>query len=701
MSSVVGADFAEDQHHQQQKQPQQQQQQQQQQENSRTTGSNIANEIPITATPETNVTNTINNNSNNNLPQQQQSSTTHLQSQQLQLANATSGGAESNPKNDSETSINGNQMMHIQSNDQAHNTPTNDSKNELKSSVSNCTQQQPPRSDQDPHQQQHSSNATQIKIENVTEYNKSTRELQPSPTNVQQPQATTPTANVTNDLPMTPDITVARSDMPQPPTQPQATPSQSTQQQQAQQQQPPQPQSNGYTHPLLNSRHLCLICGDKASGKHYGVYSCEGCKGFFKRTVRKNLTFTCREDRNCLIDKRQRNRCQYCRYQKCLARGMKREAVQEERQRTRDSEDNEVESTSNSHMDSHLDRLVNQNIVGSVGMASHSSTGGPVGIGAFSGLNNRIVGPAGSGPTIGATATANNNNNSNILPSPASGYPVGMNNGGLQHVNHSDDNDDPTSMRHNHPHHQPHPHNIHHNPYQHLHNNSSTLRMDDLGSNTLFTHQTPFSKLLEQAARNQISSLINWATSIKEFRQLIDSDRRQLLKSTWNELILIDIAFRSMSLSDRQIVGLNIWSDVIISEYTAVEAGISNMFDRIQEEIVVRLKKMCVDQRELSLLKMIILFNPEAQGLKTSRPIEETRIKAYEELENYCNQRYFELTPFSHNRYGKLLIRLSSLRTIGLKCNDNRKRRLIFLPFEREQDIDEHVRSLMYRAEVS
>jgi len=87
------------------------------------------------------------------------------------------------------------------------------------------------------------------------------------------------------------------------------------------------------SHPLANAKHMCVICGDRASGKHYGVYSCEGCKGFFKRTVRKELTYACRENRNCLIDKRQRNRCQFCRYNKCIAIGMKREAVQEERQR--------------------------------------------------------------------------------------------------------------------------------------------------------------------------------------------------------------------------------------------------------------------------------------------------------------------------------------------------------------------------------
>ncbi|XP_063154630.1 retinoic acid receptor RXR-gamma [Candoia aspera] len=103
-----------------------------------------------------------------------------------------------------------------------------------------------------------------------------------------------------------------------------------------------------YVSPSAGSlaKHVCAICGDRSSGKHYGVYSCEGCKGFFKRTVRKDLVYTCRDNKDCLIDKRQRNRCQYCRYQKCLATGMKREAVQEERQRSRERSENEVESTS-------------------------------------------------------------------------------------------------------------------------------------------------------------------------------------------------------------------------------------------------------------------------------------------------------------------------------------------------------------------
>ena len=75
----------------------------------------------------------------------------------------------------------------------------------------------------------------------------------------------------------------------------------------------------------------CAICGDKGSGYHYSVYSCEGCKGFFKRTVQKALAYKCREYQNCVINKQTRNQCQFCRFQKCLLVGMKREAVREDR----------------------------------------------------------------------------------------------------------------------------------------------------------------------------------------------------------------------------------------------------------------------------------------------------------------------------------------------------------------------------------
>lgn len=66
----------------------------------------------------------------------------------------------------------------------------------------------------------------------------------------------------------------------------------------------------------------CQVCGDRATGKHYGVIACEGCKGFFKRSVRKKLIYTCRAKGSCVIDKLQRNRCQRCRLEKCFKAGM-------------------------------------------------------------------------------------------------------------------------------------------------------------------------------------------------------------------------------------------------------------------------------------------------------------------------------------------------------------------------------------------
>ncbi|XP_056122532.1 peroxisome proliferator-activated receptor gamma isoform X2 [Rhinichthys klamathensis goyatoka] len=70
----------------------------------------------------------------------------------------------------------------------------------------------------------------------------------------------------------------------------------------------------------------CRVCGDKASGFHYGVHACEGCKGFFRRTIRLKLVYDhC--DLHCRIHKKSRNKCQYCRFQKCLMVGMSHNAI--------------------------------------------------------------------------------------------------------------------------------------------------------------------------------------------------------------------------------------------------------------------------------------------------------------------------------------------------------------------------------------
>ncbi|XP_052844611.1 LOW QUALITY PROTEIN: nuclear hormone receptor FTZ-F1 [Drosophila gunungcola] len=93
----------------------------------------------------------------------------------------------------------------------------------------------------------------------------------------------------------------------------------------------------GHGGEVIDFKHLfeelCPVCGDKVSGYHYGLLTCESCKGFFKRTVQNKKVYTCVAERSCHIDKTQRKRCPYCRFQKCLEVGMKLEAVRADRMR--------------------------------------------------------------------------------------------------------------------------------------------------------------------------------------------------------------------------------------------------------------------------------------------------------------------------------------------------------------------------------
>ncbi|XP_076464316.1 uncharacterized protein LOC143296332 [Babylonia areolata] len=76
---------------------------------------------------------------------------------------------------------------------------------------------------------------------------------------------------------------------------------------------------------------LCQVCNDNASGFHYGVWSCEGCKAFFKRSIQGPVDYMCPATNNCTIDKHRRKSCQACRLRKCYEVGMNKGSQRKDR----------------------------------------------------------------------------------------------------------------------------------------------------------------------------------------------------------------------------------------------------------------------------------------------------------------------------------------------------------------------------------
>ncbi|KAI6214211.1 hypothetical protein M3Y94_00241200 [Aphelenchoides besseyi] len=76
----------------------------------------------------------------------------------------------------------------------------------------------------------------------------------------------------------------------------------------------------------------CAVCNDSPAKLHYGVLACFGCKGFFRRAVKEGRNkYICRYDKQCKVDKYERNSCRWCRFRKCLLVGMNPDSVRPDR----------------------------------------------------------------------------------------------------------------------------------------------------------------------------------------------------------------------------------------------------------------------------------------------------------------------------------------------------------------------------------
>lgn len=328
--------------------------------------------------------------------------------------------------------------------------------------------------------------------------------------------------------------------------------------------------TNGSSTPESKQQQIeCVVCGDKSSGKHYGQFTCEGCKSFFKRSVRRNLNYTCRGSRNCPIDQHHRNQCQYCRLKKCLKSGMRREAVQRGR----------IPPTQHP-------------FPGQMGYENGFPLNGHTYLSSFISMLLRAE------------------------PYPTSRYGQCMQTNNIMGIEN----------------------------------------------------------ICELAAR-LLFSAVEWARNIPFFPDLQVTDQVALLRLSWSELFVLNAAQCSMPL---HVAPLLAAAGLHASPMAADRVVAFMDHIRIFQEQVEKLKALHVDSAEYSCLKAIVLFSsdrkPEpvpsqrhsmngynACGLNDMNHVESIQEKSQCALEEYVRSQY----PNQPTRFGKLLLRLPSLRTVS------------------------------------
>uniref|UniRef100_A0A672H5Y1 Nuclear receptor subfamily 2, group C, member 1 n=1 Tax=Salarias fasciatus TaxID=181472 RepID=A0A672H5Y1_SALFA len=448
----------------------------------------------------------------------------------------------------------------------------------------------------------------------------------------------------------------------------------------------------------------CVVCGDKASGRHYGAVSCEGCKGFFKRSIRKNLVYTCRGSGECAINKLHRNRCQYCRLQRCIALGMKQDSVQCERKpvevNAREKSVNCAASTEKIYIRKNLCSP----LAATPTFVSDKETARSTSLlessmllniqQPFSKLENTILIPASpdkddpsqgdlgtlanvvtslahlnktrelsdsSNDLMGAETMSNGDNSmTDIQGDEQTATDITRAFDSLAKVLHPGDGSAADSLE----------------ATMQLMSGDQSGPVVELEGSLLSDSHIPFKLMMplpvpeylnvnyicESASRLLFLSM-HWARSIPAFQTLGGQDNDiNLMKACWNELFALGLAQCSNIMNVGTILSAiighlqtNLQEDKLSPDRVKV---VMEHIWRMQE-FCNSMSKLSPDSYEYAYLKAIVLFSPDHPGIDNTPQIERFQEKAYMELQDYVTSTYPE------DYLSALLLRLPALRLIS------------------------------------
>ncbi|XP_049341627.1 nuclear receptor subfamily 2 group C member 2 [Astyanax mexicanus] len=432
----------------------------------------------------------------------------------------------------------------------------------------------------------------------------------------------------------------------------------------------------------------CVVCGDKASGRHYGAVSCEGCKGFFKRSVRKSLTYSCRSNQDCVVNKHHRNRCQFCRLRKCLEMGMKMESVQSERKPLdlpREKPANCAASTEKIYIRKDLrspliatptfitekdgsrsglldpGMLVNiqQPLIQADGtLLLATDTKAETGHGDLGTLANVVTSLANLNDSLnnGDTSDSQQEESASKITRAFDTLAKALNPnevGEGQNLSEADCVGGAT--------------------IQVISRDQVTPLIEVEGPLLTDTHvsfklmmPSPMPEFLnvhyicESASRLLFLSM-HWARSIPAFAALGQECNTSLVRACWNELFTLGLAqcTQVMSLS-------TILAAIVNHLQTSIQDDkLSSERVKLVMEHIWKLQEFCnsmvkleTDGYEYAYLKAIVLFSPDHPGLNSSSQIEKFQEKAQMELQDYVQKTY----PDDTYRLARTLMRLPALR---------------------------------------